>query len=99
MLISYGIGAIIYGIIGSFGAIGIMGREANNPSTILDFFSSTDYAVIFIEGLFLIHLVAAFPIFPYISIYQILETFYKDEYPPKWFWGLKGIFISSCLVV
>lgn len=46
-----------------------MGKEAVNPSTILDFFSSTDYAVIFIEGLFLVHLVAAFPIFPYISIY------------------------------
>lgn len=83
-MISYIIAAIIYGVIGTFGAIGIMGREAVKPSTILDFFSSTDYAVLFIEGLFLIHLVAAFPIFPYISIYQILETFYKsNEYPQK----------------
>ncbi|CAK74835.1 unnamed protein product (macronuclear) [Paramecium tetraurelia] len=99
LLISYGIAAIIYGIIGTFGAIGIMGKTAVNPSTILDFFSSTDYAVLFIEGLFLVHLVAAFPIFPYISIYQILETFYHKEYPQKFQWGLKGVFICSCLIV
>lgn len=79
LLFSYIIAAIIYGIIGTFGAIGIMGRDAIKPSTILDFFSPTDYAVLFIEGLFLVHLVAAFPIFPYISVYQIIETFYKSD--------------------
>lgn len=65
--VSYLLAGSIYGTIGIFGAIGLLGKTAIDPSTILDFFAPDDIAVLIIESLFLIHLVSAFPIYPYIS--------------------------------
>jgi sodium-coupled neutral amino acid transporter 9 len=75
---SYVLSAIIYGAIGVFGAIGIVGLEARDPSTILDYFSSSDIATLLIEGLFLIHLFTAFPIFNFISRFTVSAYLHSD---------------------
>lgn len=67
MGISYLFSGIIYAAIGIFGSIGINGLIANDPATILEFYSEGDITVMIIESLFLVHLFTAFPIFNFIS--------------------------------
>lgn len=99
---AYVLASLIYGSIGVLGAIGIAGLEAKTkkPDSILDFFEPSDIAVLIIDGLILIHLITAFPIFNFISKHQILEALYpKGDYPKLVYWGFSALLMIVALTV
>ena len=59
----------IYGVIGVFGTIGILGRSTNihPPQTIINYFEEDAYPPFIIELIFLVHLVTTYPLFCYLS--------------------------------
>lgn len=96
--ISYVLSGIIYGAIGVFGGIGIVGYSATDPSTILDYFGADDVATLVVEAFFLIHLFTAFPIFNFISRFTILNVFYPNSSAPEVvFYGFSAFYILVCL--
>lgn len=99
MGIAYGLSGFIYGMIGIFGAIGLQGKSVSSPSTVLDYFEPSEIAVLLIESCFLIHLVTAFPIFNFISKYQIFEVLFPKEVHVVIYWGYSVLFMCSCLAI
>ncbi|KAM3140772.1 hypothetical protein pb186bvf_007177 [Paramecium bursaria] len=99
---AYVLASFIYGSIGILGAIGIAGLKpySAKPDSILDYFEATDIAVLIIDGLILIHLITAFPIFNFISKHQILEAIYPNgQYPPLIYWGFSAFLMIVALTV
>lgn len=77
--VGYIFAAIIYGMIGIFGSIGILGiAKPLDPKTICDYFPNELPAFI-IEFLFMGHLATTFPLFNYISRDQIFSAIYAKE--------------------
>ena len=96
LFLSYLNAWIIYGFIGCFGYIGVMGRPFSRANNIMDFFGNDSIFAFIIQIVFFLKLCSVYPILCYAGRTQLLTIFQKNGLEvPQWKGYIYNIVVLS----